>query len=91
MSIGMRNEDPMFVPEYDLKTSFVRSAMSQDALERLHIQIERVQTVLRLLNKLPHSCGILTVGYGGFKVFHMEVSSVSTKSVHEITHVSVNP
>ena len=91
MSIGIRNEDAMFVPQYDLKTLLVCSEMSQDASERLHIHIERVKTVLRLLNKLPHSRGILTVGYGGFKVFNVEVSSVSTKSVHEITRVSVNP
>jgi hypothetical protein len=81
----------MFVPEYDLKTSFVRSALSQDVLECLDIHIERGQAVLRLLNKLPHCYGILTVGDGGFKMFNVEVSSVSAKSVHEITHVSVDP
>jgi len=91
MSIGMRNEDPMFVPVYDLRTSFDRSAMSHNALEHLHIHIERGQTVLSLLNKLPHSRGILTVGYGSFKVFNVEVWLVSTKSIHEIAHVSVNP
>ena len=65
----------MFVPEYDLKTSFIRSVMSQNALGLLDIHIERVQTILRLLNKLPHSCGILTVGDSDFKVFDVEVSS----------------
>lgn len=87
----MRNKDSTFVLEYDLKTSFVHSAMPQDALERLHLRIERGQTVLGLLNKLPHHYGIPAVGGGVLKVFNVEVSSISVKSIHEITHVSDNP